>query len=208
MSRYIGHYMLIVEPNGGVTVYDESLEEDEDGNPAEHVFHGTMKEARASVFDALGEIDPEAETFERTAPPKPCSECPFRRKAAAGWLGASHPEGFVGTILAGREDLPCHKTIDYGREDWHERWTEKRDPDAKLCTGALVLQANLCKRPRSGPVMQPDPEHVFATYRDFVEHHRAAPTKSWKDPVDGPELDGINDVRELLKLKPLGEDTP
>lgn len=198
MSLCIGHYMLIVEPNGGVTVYDESSDD------GKHVFHGPMKEARAFVFDALGEIDPEGETFERTAPAKPCSACPFRQKAAAGWLGSSHPEGFIATILAGQEELPCHKTIDYEREDWLERWTEKRDPDAMLCTGALVLQANLLRQPRSGPVMQPDRENVFASYRSFVEHHRAAPTRSWTDPTDGPELDGLNEVRKLLRLPPLG----
>lgn len=205
--------MIVREPDGSATVYDENMDDDEierragDGEES-WVFDGSYAEARAWVFAQLGEIDDEepesVKPVERVAQKKPCGECPFRRKAPAGWLGASDPEGFIGTMITGREDLPCHSTVNYERPDWHARWIAKTDPSAKLCAGALTLQANMLKRPRSGPVMEPDREHVFSTYAEFVNHHRGSKVQSWADPPEGShDLDGLNATREMAGLTPL-----
>lgn len=200
-DKCIDHFLLVSEPNGSVTVYDDNLDD-------EAVFNGSPAEARAFVFDQLGEIDPEIDhepieekPIERVAQKKPCKECPFRRKAMPGWLGASNPEGFIGTMMMETEPLPCHSTVDYERPDWHERWTRSVDPRNKLCAGALTLMANHGKRPRTGPVGVRDAVAVFATYREFVEHHRSAPVRSWTDPATGTVARiGLDAVREYLKL--------
>lgn len=207
----IDRFMLVAEPDGTVTVYDEGLDEDEREQREEDgedpwVFSGTPAEARAFVYDQLGEIDPEldepaAGPPQRVAQKKPCKQCPFRRKAAPGWLGASDPEGFVGTMISEKELLPCHSTVDYERHDWHERWTRGSDPRNKMCAGALTLMANQGKRPRVGPTAERDTETVFASFAEFIEHHRAARVQSWTDPAPGTvERTGLDAVREILKL--------
>jgi hypothetical protein len=212
MSLCIGHFLLVTEPDGSVTVYDESLSEEEieqreeDGDDP-WVFSGSMRDARAFVYDELGEPDPDLdpdEPCERVAQSKPCGECPFRRKAAPGWLGASDPEGFVGTMITEREPLPCHSTINYERDDWHEQWLASSNPRHKLCAGALTLMANEGKRPRTGPSKDRDTKAVFASYREFVEHHRGSSVQSWTDPAPGTaERAGLDWVRDRLKLPTL-----
>jgi len=210
MSLCIGHFMIVREPNGNATVYDEDLDDDdmerrrEEGED-EWEFHGSLDDARRFVYDALGEPYPAdlAEKCEHKAQKAPCDQCPFRRKAAAGWLGQSTPEGFIGTILIGTEPLPCHSTINYERTDWRERFLSKRDPKAKLCAGALILQANTGKVPREGPSLPADRTRVFSTFAEFIEHHRAAHVRSWTD--DEGERYGLDRVRRLVGLPILSE---
>lgn len=123
----------------------------------------------------------------------PCNDCPFRRKAMPGWLGSGSPESFIDCI--NRDDiLPCHQTIDYGDPLWKEKWITQATGNA--CAGALIMTANMCKRPRDPafPTMEPDEEAVFATPMEFVRYHRDAPVHSWDDKDQQPQ------VRELHKV--------
>lgn len=109
---------------------------------------------------------------------KPCSECPFRRKAPAGWLGASTPEEFIDTTLDDHL-MPCHKTVDYEKEGWQEDMVE---PDSKVqhCAGARIFYTNTCKRSKNplvmyleqhGMVRLPRSPDVFTNRAEFLEHH-------------------------------------
>lgn len=58
---------------------------------------------------------------------KPCNECPFRRKAAAGWLGPwESPEQLE--LVIGHVAFPCHRTIKEDNDDPTKH---------RACTGAL-----------------------------------------------------------------------
>jgi hypothetical protein len=208
----IGRFLCVEEPDGDVTIYDENMPEPErerresDGDDSWVHVAGSMDEAKAWCDDnelmSYDDGEPEdEEPRERVAQKKPCNQCPFRREAAPGWLGASDPEGFVGTMITEKEPLPCHSTVDYERSDWHERWERGVDRRNKLCAGALTLMANQGKRPRTGPAAERDTVTVFASYREFVQHHRTARVKSWEDPPKGSvERLGLDGVREYLKL--------
>lgn len=103
---------------------------------------------------------------------EPCHSCPFRRSSFPGWLGAAAPERFVLAIYA-ESPLPCHKTIDYSDPKWRQHW-ERRDRDAKLCTGSLAFYANIIKRPRNPELIHGIGKHddVFNNPEDFIAHHR------------------------------------
>jgi hypothetical protein len=101
---------------------------------------------------------------------KPCSQCPWRRKSAAGWLGASTAEEFV---AQGESDIrmPCHTHVDYEREDWAAQAML-----APQCAGRAVYLRNKCKVPRD-PILAsfvrtclPDKE-VFSWPHEFIAHH-------------------------------------
>ena len=106
----------------------------------------------------------------------PCRECPFRRDAAPGWLGAeTDPQNFVRAAesdISNQGALPCHLTIDYT----DPRWMSSQLPKADLCAGALIYAANQAKMPRSPDraeavrsVEQSDA--VFKYPHEFIEHH-------------------------------------
>lgn len=101
----------------------------------------------------------------------PCNQCPWRRKSAAGWLGADTPEGFLATTMAGVA-MPCHTAIDYERDDWEEQ-AEK----GPFCAGALVFLKNICNLPRTPDVaaaraqVEPDHAAVFSRPDQFLAHH-------------------------------------
>lgn len=111
---------------------------------------------------------------------KPCRECPFRKKAAAGWLGAATPESFIHEIVVAENALPCHLTLDYTDPDWKKKW--EAGETGQTCAGALIMAANMCKRPRdpNHPRMKADPELVFPNQRAFLDYHNNAPVKSWE----------------------------
>ena len=115
-----------------------------------------------------------------------CNDCPFRRKAMAGWLGAGSPESFVACI--NRDDiLPCHQTIDYTDPAWKEKWVAQTTGNA--CAGALIMAANTCKRPRDPtfPTMPPDHETVFSSPTEFIAFHRSSPIQSWDEDEQNDE---------------------
>lgn len=109
---------------------------------------------------------------------QPCNDCPFRRNATPGWLGASGPEWFVESALAdaaeyapGAPFAPCHQTVDYNDPDWIDNLAE-----ADACIGALQFAANNCKSPRSpersaavrAAGQNPD---VFRQPQEFIDYH-------------------------------------
>jgi hypothetical protein len=115
----------------------------------------------------------------REACAKPCSDCPFRRKAAAGWLGAATPQSFIVQISM-ENPLPCHQTIDYTDPDWLEKWEAQEI--GMICAGSLILSRNMGKMPRDPkfPRMKSDKVTVFANHIEFIEFHEASPVRSWE----------------------------
>lgn len=105
---------------------------------------------------------------------EPCSECPWRRDSAPGWLGPQTSEEW---ILTAHSDTPimCHKTIkESGSYD-----------GTKQCRGAAIFRANVCKSPRRSDIVTgpPDTENVFATNDEFLAHHnqnRVLEVEGWK----------------------------
>lgn len=99
--------------------------------------------------------------------PKPCKACPFRRKSAPGWLGASTPEEFLREQTLRDLEMPCHSTVDYENPWWRDRLDQ-----ARFCAGALIFFANICKLSRdpSRPRL-PKSSEVFASPQEFLEHH-------------------------------------
>lgn len=86
---------------------------------------------------------------------KPCSDCPWRRKAIKGWLGSLSPEDWI-QAAHGEAYVDCHTRI------------------GVQCAGAATYRANLCKRPRNPCILRlpPDRKAVFANPAEFLEHHK------------------------------------
>lgn len=107
---------------------------------------------------------------------KACSVCPFRRSSAPGYLGASRdPLQFTQAALADfvDHDLPCHATVDYGRDDW------STDDSHAACAGALIFAKNGSKQPRDprrAAMVQgvETDDEVFSWSHEFHEHHKNA----------------------------------
>lgn len=97
---------------------------------------------------------------------KPCNDCPWRRASAAGWLGPMSPEEW---LLTAHSDHPiaCHLTIK-GDEAWG-------GPSVRQCAGAAIYRQNVAKSPRiaddAAHAFEPDVESVFASDREFRDHH-------------------------------------
>jgi len=132
---------------------------------------------------------------------KPCRSCPFRRTSLPGWLGAAMPEEFALSI-ARDEALPCHESIDYEDPEWLTKW-ESRER-GEHCIGSLILARNVLKLPRfkDAPKVEPDRALVFGSFKEFIEHHRASRTRSWKEQPRDREQ-----VRSVLGLPPCSDDT-
>lgn len=110
----------------------------------------------------------------------PCSECPWRRKHPAGWLGGYKPEQFVQQIQFDGPPLPCHKTIPP---------SVFSGAAVSMCAGALIFMKNSCKsaqHPEYGDALDKvdrDPEAVFQWSSEFLEHH--ADPEGWvRDAVE------------------------
>lgn len=131
----------------------------------------------------------------RPSTKKPCSDCPFRRRAMPGWLGASSPEGFL-DCMNRDEPLPCHQTVDYDDPDWLSKWQAQEN--GSMCAGTLIFMANKMQRPRTRgfPTMLPDKTEVFSDSLEFVRHHREAPIRSWDDDA---QSEGAQLQRELVR---------
>ena len=126
---------------------------------------------------------------------QPCNDCPFRRKAMPGWLGAGSPESFL-DCMNRDEPLPCHQTIDYDDPEWLSKWTAQET--GSMCAGALIFMANKMQRPRTPgfPTMPQDKTEVFANTVEFVRYHREAGTHSWDDDA---QTEGAQMQRELVR---------
>lgn len=123
---------------------------------------------------------------------RPCNDCPFRRNAAPGWLGADTPQNFASNALADYSlfPLPCHQTIDYSDPDWQATQYE----ESALCAGALIFCKNNYKRPF-------DPER--AAWIDAVEHDANVFRYPWEFiEYHGGELDELQrEVKERVVAK-------
>jgi hypothetical protein len=93
---------------------------------------------------------------------KPCVECPWRRIAAAGWLGPFSAERWI-EIAHSDEAIACHRTIKKSGT-----WD-----GASQCRGAAIFRANMFKLPRDPEVVTgpTDTETVFRDPAEFLAHH-------------------------------------
>lgn len=97
---------------------------------------------------------------------KPCKECPFRKAAFPGFLGASTPEEFCDTAMS-ESRMPCHMTVNYDRPGW-----EAAVMVAPQCAGRAIFHANQCKLPKNPHLLRLEPdESVLAFPKDFLAHH-------------------------------------
>jgi hypothetical protein len=86
---------------------------------------------------------------------KPCRDCPWRRTAPPGWLGAVQtPEDWIETAR-GEVMVDCHTC-------------------SAQCAGMAIFRANILKSPRFAQILRlpADRELVFATTLEFIQHHR------------------------------------
>jgi hypothetical protein len=101
---------------------------------------------------------------------KPCSECPWRRGAASGYLGPYDPRKWIRIALTD-SPIACHKTIVVtdpleGEGSWDH-------PKIRQCAGAAIFRANVGKSPKNPTVATgpADPENVFDDVVEFCHHH-------------------------------------
>lgn len=92
---------------------------------------------------------------------KPCGDCPFRRKAVAGWLGSMTAEEWLRAVH-GEALIDCHTVVG--------------SPQPQ-CAGSAIYRANVGKLPRDPRIvrLRPDAKTVFATPKEFSEHHKSSP---------------------------------
>jgi hypothetical protein len=85
---------------------------------------------------------------------KPCSDCPWRRDATAGWLGTLSADEWI-QAAHGEAKIDCHVNL-----PWQ-------------CVGATTYRANVCKSPRDRTILAALPDRVacFASRDEFVAHH-------------------------------------
>lgn len=99
----------------------------------------------------------------------PCSECPWRKKALAGWLGPNTAKEWI-RIAHGEGAIACHKTVRKSG-DWE---------GASQCAGAAAFRANVGKRPRNPNIASGPPrDDVFDDNHDFVDYHTDG-RESWE----------------------------
>lgn len=102
----------------------------------------------------------------------PCSQCPWRKSAAPGYLGPYSPRQWL-RIAHGESAIACHKTIKVSGS-WE---------GTSQCAGAAAFRANVCKNPRDPQVIAGPPrEDVFQSNEEFMRHHTGG-LEGW-DPSD------------------------
>lgn len=102
-----------------------------------------------------GQLITTEEARPATSQPRlPCSDCPWARKALAGWLGSETREQWIADAQ-GEARIECHTLI------------------GAQCAGAAIFRTNIAKRPRDPTllVLPADREKVFATPQEFCAHH-------------------------------------
>ena len=94
--------------------------------------------------------------------PRPCSECPWVRGCARGWLGGFEAEQWL-RLVHSDEVVACHETIK----------VDGSMEGARQCTGAATFRANVFKLPRNPEVArgERDVETVFENDAEFAAHH-------------------------------------
>lgn len=104
---------------------------------------------------------------------QPCNECPFRRKAPAGWLGPWEPEELLISISMSAVPFTCHRTIPDEFDD--------DTSELQMCAGAAIFLNNKLELYRGEDgreyqrVMEEAPDEVKASVFDgraeFLTHH-------------------------------------
>jgi hypothetical protein len=127
-------------------------------------------------------LDYEAKAFEPPAPSKhptkPCGDCPFRREAPAGWIGAhGHPSEITDIAMAD-EKFPCHTAVNKLEIEGADFETAVKA--APYCVGSLIMMNNTCKISRNSFVAELQRKvgkstDVFANAQEFVQHHEVGP---------------------------------
>lgn len=122
----------------------------------------------------------------------PCSACPFRKTAAAGWIGGHSDPAEITTIVFDEErKFPCHMHVNElqaAEDPLAADFDEDDDLDdpvpfelavelADHCVGALICMNNSGKFSRDRLIGEQQKalgksDDVFATRHDFVAYHR------------------------------------
>lgn len=94
----------------------------------------------------------------KTAPKqhkKPCHDCPWRRASLPRWLGGFALANWLAAAHS-EERILCHTISN------------------QQCAGMAIYRANVCKTPRDRLILTlpADRGHVFATPKEFTEHHK------------------------------------
>lgn len=97
----------------------------------------------------------------------PCSECPFKKTSARGWLGGLTATETYHGVMTQEMDFACHKT------------RSKRSPDdMSRCRGSLLFLKKNCKLPRYNAELgkavaslkNADTDSILLGH-DFIKHH-------------------------------------
>ncbi len=85
---------------------------------------------------------------------KPCSDCPWSRKALPGWLGSMSIDEWL-QAAHGEALIDCHTLI------------------GAQCAGSAIYRANILKTPRFEEilVLKADTTCAFASPNEFRAHH-------------------------------------
>lgn len=95
----------------------------------------------------------------------PCAECPWRKCAAAGWLGGFSPEDYADPVQM--NEIPACHNADSGPDS----------PKSSFCVGALATANNSCTQPHKteGAIAAAKVigkrDDCFRWVRDFYKHH-------------------------------------
>lgn len=88
---------------------------------------------------------------------RPCSDCPWARKALNGWLGSMSADEWV-RVAHSDALVDCHTLR------------------GAQCAGIAVYRRNVCKRADPPNLrLEADRETVFATPAEFKDHHSRLP---------------------------------
>ena len=110
---------------------------------------------------------------------QPCSDCPFSRRALAGWLGSLSPHEWL-AAAHGEALVDCHAHV-------------FPQGGAPQCAGIAIYRRNVGKRSRNPACLRlsADRERVFAWPVEFLTHH--SPGK--EDPMPAAKKTAVKKTR-------------
>lgn len=84
----------------------------------------------------------------------PCSDCPWRRDSAPGWLGSMTPREWTDAAHHSNTLVDCHTMR------------------GAQCAGIAIYRRNVCQRVDPPSIrLEADRETVFANRMEFESHH-------------------------------------